>query len=353
MNHLGGENLGDHLASMTREFNRWCQSQKIRTAQTCICSLTQKMCELWVVQNLIFFSNCIYTPLIRHYQHPICSALITVKQGEYPELRIKAWAGRVMIVFLQHKVAELIRKLAADPDVEGPSEVLLLVNAVLSSICQWFASVEKAGRYLTEEESNSIWGTSLEILGKSRLDLLSSPLWLGCLFMSRMMHTNIYVHSGSPTSQDSDAMASFDQMASAGHAIAMATAAKASCSLAWSLMCIDLIPGLSSDQLLMPGFPQYFASSCLFQDHTCLTSGIILGISRDQFRYEGVSIQCSISSLLHRRRYAGDSEGISPTCSQTIDGVTCDGTFSPAIEDFEEKDQHPSTLIDTKSCYVR
>ena len=31
VNNLGGANLSEHLASMTKEFNRWCQSQKIRT----------------------------------------------------------------------------------------------------------------------------------------------------------------------------------------------------------------------------------------------------------------------------------------------------------------------------------
>ena len=125
------------------------------------CSSIRMVENVWE-QGLI--PGCIFIPLIRHYQHPICSALLTVKQGEFPELRIKAWAGRVLIVFLQHKIAELINKLASDPDVEGPNEVLLLVNAVLTSICDWFASVEKAGRYLSEEEANNIWSTSLETL---------------------------------------------------------------------------------------------------------------------------------------------------------------------------------------------
>ena len=154
-------------------------------AQTCSKVQPRSGVGLWIVQSKVFLSHCIYIPLGRHYQHPICSALLTVKQGEFPELRIKAWAGRVLIVFLQHKIAELINKLASDPDVEGPNEVLILVNAVLTSICQWFALVEKAGRYLTEE-ANTIWGTSLEILGISRLKTFLCHSLVG-MFLLRIL----------------------------------------------------------------------------------------------------------------------------------------------------------------------
>jgi hypothetical protein len=100
--------------------------------------------------------------LIRHYQHPICAALITVKQGDFPELRIKAHAGRVLVSFLQQKVAQLINELREKQ--ETVTEVLVLVHGTLSALCHWLHLVESAQRYLSEQEANKIWDTSMVFL---------------------------------------------------------------------------------------------------------------------------------------------------------------------------------------------
>ena len=100
--------------------------------------------------------------LARHYQQPICAALIQVKDGDFPELRIKAYAGRVLIAFLQEKIAELIRSQHSSGTVIN--EVVLMVHSTLSLLCKWFLLVENAGRYLSADEANEIWSTSLQFL---------------------------------------------------------------------------------------------------------------------------------------------------------------------------------------------
>ena len=96
--------------------------------------------------------------ILRHYQHYICAALLTVKAGEFPELRIKAYAGRVLLAYLQSVVADLVNSysLAAVP------EDLLLVHGVLSEICRWFILVEQAGRYLSKQQADEIWACSMK-----------------------------------------------------------------------------------------------------------------------------------------------------------------------------------------------
>ena len=85
-----------------------------------------------------------------------------MKDGEFPELRIKAYAGRVLVAFLQDKVASLLA--TESQRSEGPGEVLLLTHGALSAICRWFLQVEAAGRYLSADEASEIYRTSLEFL---------------------------------------------------------------------------------------------------------------------------------------------------------------------------------------------
>lgn len=87
-----------------------------------------------------------------------------VKEGDYPELRIKAYAGRVLFAFLQDKVASLLAAESQRAEGPGPSEILLLAHGALSAICKWFLQVEAAQRYLTADEASQIYNTSLEFL---------------------------------------------------------------------------------------------------------------------------------------------------------------------------------------------
>ena len=98
----------------------------------------------------------------RHYQHPICTALLVVKEGEYPELRIKAYAGRVLLAFLQESIACLCASFHRQ-NLSLP-EPLPLVHVTLTAMCKWFLLVESAQRYLTRDQADEIWATSMKWL---------------------------------------------------------------------------------------------------------------------------------------------------------------------------------------------
>ena len=85
-----------------------------------------------------------------------------VKDGEYPELRIKAYAGRVLLSFLQSKVACVVSNQTRDSGTAD--HVLLMILGALTSMCKWFALVESAQRYLSNSEAQEIWLESLQFL---------------------------------------------------------------------------------------------------------------------------------------------------------------------------------------------
>ena len=92
-----------------------------------------------------------------------------MKTGDFPELRIKAYAGRILVAFLQQKMAQLVN------DQANPTEVLLLVYGTLTALCEWLHLVESAQRYLSEEEANNIWNTSLVFLAGNIAVLFVCP----------------------------------------------------------------------------------------------------------------------------------------------------------------------------------
>jgi hypothetical protein len=66
------------------------------------------------------------------------------------------------VSFLQQKVAQLINELREKQ--ETVTEVLVLVHGTLSALCHWLQLVESAQRYLSEQEANNIWDTSMVFL---------------------------------------------------------------------------------------------------------------------------------------------------------------------------------------------
>ena len=138
----------------------------LKVKNLCLCVFPwpgyKETCFFWgkTYINYIYIMNS----LRRHYQQPICAALLVVPQGDYPELRIKAYAGRVLVAFLQDKVASLVITESQRSEGPGPSEVLLLTHGALSAICRWFLQVEAAQRYLTADEASEIYRTSLQLL---------------------------------------------------------------------------------------------------------------------------------------------------------------------------------------------
>lgn len=85
-----------------------------------------------------------------------------MKVGEFPELRIKAYAGRLLLAHLQHVVAELVEEIRMN--VGRVDDDILLVNAVLTELSQWFIRIERCGRYLSQDDANHIWETHLRCL---------------------------------------------------------------------------------------------------------------------------------------------------------------------------------------------
>ena len=81
------------------------------------------------------FDTMIRVP--RHYQHPICTALLVVKPGEYADLRIKAHAGRVLVAFLQERVAQLLGSFARNERPEKWCSSMLLSARSVSGVYGW------------------------------------------------------------------------------------------------------------------------------------------------------------------------------------------------------------------------
>ena len=80
-----------------------------------------------------------------------------VKDGEYPELRIKAYAGRILVAFLQELVRNLVASFGSD-DIPQP---LPLVHGAMTHMCTWLLQIEGAPRFLSRSQADAIWNTSL------------------------------------------------------------------------------------------------------------------------------------------------------------------------------------------------
>ena len=150
--------MGKNKKNIYQPIGSWaCARQIVR----CVINVRCLCFSPGVDNTLHFFEPTAWT-LGRHYQQPICSALILVKDGDYPELRIKAYSGRVLPAFLQEKVAQLITSQHSAGS--AGNEVVLMVHGTLSMLCKWFLLIENAPRYLSADEAEEIWATSLQFL---------------------------------------------------------------------------------------------------------------------------------------------------------------------------------------------
>lgn len=151
--------MGKNKKNIYQPIGSWaCARQIVR----CVINVRCLFFFPWCWQHSSFFFAPTAWTLGRHYQQPICSALILVKDGDYPELRIKAYAGRVLLAFLQEKVAQLITSQHSAGS--AVNEVVLMVHGTLSMLCKWFLLIENAPRYLSADEAEEIWATSLQFL---------------------------------------------------------------------------------------------------------------------------------------------------------------------------------------------
>ena len=98
--------------------------------------------------------------LLRHYQPFIPTALIVVPAGEFPELRLKAWASRVVTAF----VSVCLQDLSAQHQGELP-QLLAAATVACAKLAEWMLMVEKYPRLLTEQQANHLYNLGWEPFG--------------------------------------------------------------------------------------------------------------------------------------------------------------------------------------------
>lgn len=107
---------------------------------------------------------------LRHSQGYLTAGMLHAES--HPCLTIKAWNGRLMIIFLDiclRAYLKSARDAGSDPGVE-------VTNAALAarSMCAWFDAVERGGRYLSQSEAASIFKFGMTFLKSySRLGIQS------------------------------------------------------------------------------------------------------------------------------------------------------------------------------------
>ena len=58
---------------------------------------------------------------------------------------------------------------------------LLMAHGTVAELCTWFIQIERAGRYLSSEQVDNIWNTSLKLLIYALLCGTMLVYFLGCL----------------------------------------------------------------------------------------------------------------------------------------------------------------------------
>jgi hypothetical protein len=96
--------------------------------------------------------------------------MLVLDSGVYPTLTLKAWAGRVFVVFLSVCLSELEQQTrgmvdaAAQPEIRAQRLEVELANSALQCICLFFAKSEEAPRLLSESQSGQIATSAQEFL---------------------------------------------------------------------------------------------------------------------------------------------------------------------------------------------
>ena len=84
-----------------------------------------------------------------------------VSAGEYPELRLKAWATRVMTGYLAVAIEDVSRQFS---DAERPSQ-LAMATVATRKIAEWQLLLENTPRYMTQERADQLMALAWELLG--------------------------------------------------------------------------------------------------------------------------------------------------------------------------------------------
>lgn len=94
------------------------------------------------------------------YQPYIPTALIIVPAGDFPELRLKAWASRIITAFLNVCLQDLCSRFTSD---QRPGQ-LALAAAAFAKLAEWLLLVEQCPRYLSQVQADNIQRVSWEPL---------------------------------------------------------------------------------------------------------------------------------------------------------------------------------------------
>ena len=88
-------------------------------------------------------------------------AVLAVKTGEYPELRLKAWTSRVLCAFLAVCLHEVCQQIpAAERDQE-----LVLATAAMAKLADWMLLVERSPRLMSAEQVAKVDHVCWSLLG--------------------------------------------------------------------------------------------------------------------------------------------------------------------------------------------
>lgn len=101
-----------------------------------------------------------FSKQVRHSQGYVTVGMLHA--DTFPCLTLKAFNGRLIVIFLDLCLRTYIQNTRGggmDPSMET-----INASAACQAICFWFDCVERAGRYLTQEQANRIYHHGLTFL---------------------------------------------------------------------------------------------------------------------------------------------------------------------------------------------
>ena len=86
-------------------------------------------------------------------------SILTVKPGDYPELRLKAWTSRVLTSFISVCLQDLCNRLPNDQ----VDQELMLATVALTKMSDWILLLERTPRYMTRQQATALEDLSWEL----------------------------------------------------------------------------------------------------------------------------------------------------------------------------------------------
>ena len=99
--------------------------------------------------------------LARHYQHAVYLGHLHMN-SEHAELKLKAWASRMLTPFLAVCLKEACAKRSSQG--EQVPESMAVAAVALNRLADWMLKLEQAPRYLSDMQAQELWDLHLEFL---------------------------------------------------------------------------------------------------------------------------------------------------------------------------------------------